>query len=98
MELSDDRATAHNGIIAGVIHIDDLEAAVRAMFSNIADCSSADAVADAIRASADIMRDGAQDPSASCDAVSFAIGFDAARTEWMGVGTERPQLTDNCSG
>jgi hypothetical protein len=67
------------------------------MFGNVGDCDSADAIVAAIQASADIMRGGAQDPSASCDAVSFAIGFDAARTTWDGVGVERPALMNMCN-
>jgi hypothetical protein len=73
--------TLENGTIAGLINTDELLtgiASVAGRFSaDLCEGKTLESVKDAIRAAADVMSSGVQDPGANCDAISVGIGFTA---------------------
>lgn len=85
--LNGDRTGGSNGIIAGVLETDALVQEIGEVASVLAGDSTEglcpgdklfESVMQTIRDASDIMADGSQNPGATCDGISIAIGFDAA--------------------
>lgn len=55
-----------------------------------------DAMATSIRQASDIMKDGTQDPSATCDGISMGIGFTIVPAGISGLGPPTPAGWDPC--
>jgi hypothetical protein len=76
-----DPTTAANGIIAGILNTDELIGGLTKIAGRLQkDLCSGDQLklfTDQIRAVSDIMADGSQDPSKTCDGISIGLGFDA---------------------
>lgn len=81
-----------NGLMGGAIAVDDLKTAVAAHLQRQDPTQCGDAGAKvlqldtAIDAAADLLADGAHDPTRTCDAVSFGAGFDVALVTLRGEG------------
>jgi hypothetical protein len=75
--------TLEDGTIAGVIDTEEFVASISSVAGRIAPslCSSSttDNIKDQIRAASDIMSDGTQDPTKTCNGISVGIGFTAKR-------------------
>lgn len=52
--------------------------------------------AEQIRQASDIMKDGTQDPTKTCDGISIGLGFDAKLIQLGGVAPAQPQPPDPC--
>ena len=103
MELDPDRAGAANGIIAGVLEVEPLISQLREVAGSISpdlcnDSSTFDSFADQIRQNADIMADGSQDPSKSCEAISIGIGFEAKAVKLGPIAAKAEPGPDPCAG
>lgn len=99
MRLAPDRKTASEGIISGVVTVDELSAYMRRLaypFAQTCEGPLIDATLDTVRAAADIMSDGGQDPTRICDAVSIGLGFDAVQVELGPVAAPMP-FDDPCA-
>jgi hypothetical protein len=75
--------TLEDGTIAGVIDTEEFVASIASVAGRISPslCSSAttDNIKDQIRAASDMISDGTQDPTKTCDGISVGIGFTAKR-------------------
>jgi hypothetical protein len=82
MRLSADRRSAEQGIISGVLRVEDAAAAARVLGVMVAPqlCQSTalEGVVDQVEQCADVLTDLAQDPSRTCDGISIGIGFRAS--------------------
>jgi hypothetical protein len=96
MELSPDRTSAVNGVIAGVVEVEGMVVGFRELVANVPlPCDIAEDVTE-IRRSVDIMADGSQDPSSMCTALSLGIGFEAVAVTTGGTGMPLPALAGIC--
>ncbi|MBL8740990.1 MAG: hypothetical protein JNK04_07850 [Myxococcales bacterium] len=88
MTLSDDRKSATGGIIGGVLNteevVDQLDKV--AFAADICDQANYMAAVNFVRQSSDIMADGSQDPSSTCDGISFGIAFEMNEIQIGPVG------------
>ncbi len=92
MTLSDDRKSATGGVLAGVLNTEEVIEQAK-MISWLADiCTEPEyqQVLTAIRQMSDIMTDGTQNPSATCDGISFGVAFDMAEVRLGDVGPPTP--------
>lgn len=101
MKLDQAHRTATNGTISGVIPTLDLQQRIQALAGKIDPnlCSRA-ALANIlmqIAQASDIMQDGTQDPSKTCDGISIGMGFQASVVQF---GPTVPPMTmpDSCAG
>jgi hypothetical protein len=102
MSLDADHARATGGMIAGIIETEALVAEI----VNIAgtfDQSLCDpnsptlqSILNQMRQASDIMKDGTQDPSATCDGISIGLGFDMRRVELGPIAPFTPPPPDPC--
>ena len=102
MDLSPDRGTARNGIIAGIIPVEALVAEMRRIAGSFSQefCSGTtiESLNDQLRQAADILVDGTQDPNRTCDGISLGVGFDAVSFAVNAIGTPTPSTPDPCGG
>lgn len=79
MDLSADHKGATNGTIAGILPteqlISELQKIVGALDPTLCSGSAVEGILNQIRQSSDILMDGSQDPSKTCDGISLGIGF-----------------------
>jgi hypothetical protein len=78
MTLSKDRKSASGGMIGGVLNTDEFVDEVRKIgwVFDLCDTSTFDDIVTTVRQSSDIMTDGTQDPSKTCDGISIGVGFE----------------------
>ncbi|WP_234023897.1 hypothetical protein [Sorangium cellulosum] len=85
MELAQDHKSAVKGTIAGVLETDVLVEELRSVIGTVqpalCEGTTLEGVLDQIRATSDIMKDGSQDPSQECNAISIGIGFTAKEVQ-----------------
>jgi hypothetical protein len=85
MTIAPTRGTANRGTVAGILDADatTLEARRIAGLFYYPDCSGAgpDSIANQVDWAADILRDGTQDPTKTCNGVSLGLGFNATRAQ-----------------
>lgn len=90
MDVNGDRTAASNGIISGVLDtealVTQLRSVVGAFDPSLCEGSAVEGILDQIRKASDIMKDGSQDPSATCNGISIGLGFDAVAVTVDGVG------------
>lgn len=88
------------GMISGVVDTDEFIEEARDVlgFLDPTMCSGPtfDAVAASIRKASDMMKNGAQDPSATCNGISVGIGFTMGRAGFSGLGSASSGGSDPC--
>ncbi|EYF07884.1 hypothetical protein [Chondromyces apiculatus] len=81
MDLSADHTGATNGTIAGVLPteqlITELKKVIGAIQESLCSGTAAETIFNQIRQASDVLQDGTQDPSKTCDGISIGIGFSA---------------------
>ena len=101
MELAGDRKSATNGVIAGIVAVDDyikiLRKVVGLFDPGLCSGTTFDSLADQIRQAADILIDGSQDPAKTCDGISIGVGFEAKVVQ-LGSSVAPPTQEDPCAG
>ncbi len=100
MQLDPSRGTATNGVIAGVLDTEALVQQVKDIAGPLISCegTAVDSVLNQLRQGSDIMKDGSQNPNATCDGISIGLGFDAAAVTLSRVGDPADPPEDNCAG
>jgi hypothetical protein len=85
MQMSPDGASATQGILSAIIPAEDYVAYVHAILGcvlpDLRDPETLSAIDAEIRATADILIDGSQDPTRPCDGISVGLGFEAQAVE-----------------
>ncbi len=101
MELSPDRSSGSNGIIAGILEVEPFIEEVRKLLGSsspsLCEGTTFDSLADSIRQASDILSDGTQDPNKTCDAISVGLGFEASAVQLGGVAAPAPPPADPCA-
>ncbi len=76
-----DPSTAANGVIAGILNTEEfiggLQRIAGQLQANLCSGDQLKTITDQIRSMSDIMANGTQDPSKTCDGISIGLGFDA---------------------
>lgn len=92
MTLSADRKSATGGTIAGVLNTEEFVAEVKkiGILLDLCDSSIFDNVITAVRQASDIMADGTQDPSKTCDGISMGLQFEMVEALIGDVGPAAP--------
>ncbi len=100
MDLDGTHANATNGTIAGVLNteqfITELQKVVGAFDPSLCTGPTVDSILNRIRQASDIMSDGTQDPSKTCDGISIGIGFDATNVNIGGLAAAAMPQPDPC--
>lgn len=85
MDLAPDHKSVVKGTIAGVLETDvlveELRNVISAAFPSFCEGPGLDSTLAQVRRAADIMKDGSQDPSQECNAISIGIGFTAKQVQ-----------------
>jgi hypothetical protein len=92
MNLSADRKSATGGMIGGVLDIEELVAElekVRVLVGKCGDAAFA-AMETQLRQASDIMLDGTQDPTKTCNGISMGLGFEMKAAQIGDVGPATP--------
>jgi hypothetical protein len=96
MTFAADHATATGGMIGGVIKTEDLVAEMKKFGALVGVCGPLfDNLITSIRQASDILVDGTQDPTKTCDGISIGLGFDAVAANVGSVGPTEP-ASDTC--
>lgn len=99
-DLSADRTSATNGVIAGILKTEELISALQQVAGAVGQeyCSGStfDTIANQIRAASDIMADGSQDPNKECDGISVGLGFDLKAVQLGTVLDKQPDVENPC--
>ncbi len=92
MTLSADRASATGGILGGVLDTEELVGEVRKFGRALGLCGSSilDAFSTQVRQASDIMSDGRQDTTQTCNGISIGLGFEMQPARIGGVGGAVP--------
>jgi hypothetical protein len=100
MDLDAARGSATNGVIAGVLDTEELITQVRDVLGPFISCdgSAVDGILNQLRQGSDIMKDGTQNPNATCDGISIGLGFDATKVNVVGVGELSDPAENPCEG
>jgi hypothetical protein len=90
--LSADRKSATDGVLAGVLNTEEVIEQVKKMgwIANKCEDSSYQSALTLIRQMSDIMTDGTQDPTATCDGISFGVNLDMREIQLGEVGPNAP--------
>jgi len=100
MDLGADHNSATNGTIAGVLQteafISELKKVVGAFSPDLCQGQAVESILNQIRQASDIMADGSQDATKTCDGISIGIGFDATNTTLGGLGAAAMPQGDPC--
>ena len=93
MTLSEDRKSATGGMIGGVLNTEELVAEVKKVgyLMNLCEDNSFDNILAEVRRASDILSDGTQDPTKTCDGISIGLGFEMKAADIAGVGPESPK-------
>lgn len=101
VDLASDRRSGR-GTLAGVVGAEELVSEVRRLVSGISadfcDLDALDPLLDQIREAADILEDGTQDASATCDGISVGLDFDVEEVLLGGVGEVAAPYGNECAG
>jgi hypothetical protein len=91
MELAEDRKSA-TGVLAGVLQTEEVvEQAKRiAYLADMCKDDTYESSLESVRRMSDIMADGTQDPTATCNGISFGLEFEMAIVELGDVGPPGP--------
>lgn len=90
MTLSEDRKTAKGGIIGGVLNTEELVAEVKKVgyLMNLCDEGTFQNILDEVRRASDIMDDGTQDPTKTCNGISMGLAFEMVAADIGEVGPD----------
>lgn len=101
MGSGDPPTTATNGIIAGILDTEQVVSTISqtAGFINTSLCESSalDELKNKIRQASDIMKDGSQNPDATCDGISVGLGIDLQAVQLGDVVDADPTAEDPCN-
>ncbi len=94
--------SATHGIIAGILDTEELINSLQSVAGNIstsfcAGSSTFDSIAQQIRAASDIMNDGTQDSTKTCNGISIGLGFDMKAVQLGKVNDKTPPGPDPCA-
>ncbi|XXX82081.1 hypothetical protein WMF30_25295 [Sorangium sp. So ce134] len=85
MDLAPDHKSVLKGTIAGVLEtavlVEELRSVIGAVQPTFCDGAGLETTLDQVRRASDILKDGSQDPSQECDAISIGIGFTAKEVQ-----------------
>jgi len=92
MTLSDDRKSATQGMIGGVLNTEEFVAEVKkiGILLNLCDNALFTGLLTQVRQASDIMTDGTQDPGQTCDGISMGLGFEMYEAQLGEVGPANP--------
>lgn len=92
MTLSDDRRSATEGVLAGVLDTEEFVDQVKKIgyLGNICGSGTLDAIIQSVRQASDIMIDGTQDPGQVCNGISFGVKLEMAEVQIGDVGPASP--------
>jgi hypothetical protein len=99
MDVDPDHQGATLGQLGGVLDTDEFVTEIRRLagFVNPVLCTGVvDSILNQIRQASDIMNDGTQDPTATCNGISIGIGFNMTQVQLGGIGPEAPAPIDPC--
>jgi hypothetical protein len=98
IKLAADHKGAADGIIAGVLDTEEFIAEFRKFLGYLGLCDDSvfDGIANQIRGASDIMKDGSQDPSKTCDGISIGLGFEANEVQLGAVAPPAVPEQDPC--
>jgi hypothetical protein len=101
MNLDAGHTGAQGGMLGGVIDTEAFTEQLKSVLGS-ADpslCSgmTLDGILTQIRLSSDILKDGTQDPSKTCDGISIGIGFEAKKVVLGGIGPTTPPPPNPCA-
>jgi hypothetical protein len=101
MTMTPDRSAVTQGVIGGVIDAEEYIQAMQQVAGSFDPglCSGTtfDSLADQIRQSTDILIDGTQDPSQTCNGISIGLGFTASAVQLGGVAAPPPPPPNPCN-
>jgi hypothetical protein len=92
MTLSPDRSSATMGMIGGVLDTEELKAEVKKIGDLLGICSSPlfQGLLTEIDKASDIMNDGTQDPTKTCNGITMGMGFEMGPAQYGDVGPVTP--------
>jgi hypothetical protein len=101
MNLDQAHQAATGGIVSGVVPTAALQSRVRTLAGSLDPtlCSSStvDALLAQIATASDIMQDGTQDPTKTCDGISVGLGFEAHLVHLGPTTPPGPTMPDPCT-
>ena len=91
-ELSADRKSATKGVIGGVLDTEELITEVNKVGALLDLCQSSifEGLLSQIRQASDIMADGTQDPTKTCNGISIGLAFELKEVQRGDVGPKTP--------
>lgn len=99
--VSSDHKKITGGIIAGILNTDqlitELKKVAGAFDPSLCSGATIDSIASQIAQASDILSDGSQDPTKSCDGISIGLGFDAALVKLGTIAPEAMPQPDPCA-
>jgi hypothetical protein len=98
LNLSADHKSATGGLIGGVLDTDEFVTQVKKAIYGINPnyCALISTVESKIRQSSDIMNDGSQDKTKSCNGISIGFGFTMKEVQLGGVGPKAATAPGTC--
>jgi hypothetical protein len=101
MVLSADHKTATGGIISGVIPTTQLTSQIQlvagSIDSSLCGGQAIQSILDEIAQASDILSDGTQDPTKTCDGISIGLGFNAALVQIGPIAPPATAKTNPCA-
>jgi hypothetical protein len=99
--LAADHRSATDGVIAGILDTEQFIEGIRKIAGNIdpylCEGSAFEGLAQQLRGASDIMKDGSQDPSKTCDGISIGLGFDASEVKLGAIAPPVEPAPDPCN-
>ncbi len=92
MTLGADRKSSTNGKLGGVLNTEEFVAEMKKVGALLGLCDSPlfDGLIMQVRQASDIMADGSQDPTKTCDGISMGLGFEMKEVQVGPVGPAAP--------
>lgn len=101
MELDAEHKTVKNGTIAGVLETEvlatELKKVAGAFSPTLCDGATIDGIISQLEQASDILKDGTQDPTKTCDGISIGLGFDAALVQLGDPAEPAMPAADPCT-
>jgi hypothetical protein len=102
MPLASNHQSVSQGTLAGVVPTAALVAAFRQLAGefdpSLCPGATIESIVTQIANASDIMSDGTQDPTKTCNGISFGLGFDASVVQLGAVGQVPPPPPNPCGG
>lgn len=101
-EIGADNASATNGVIAGILNTEQLISELAKVAGSFdptlcPPSTTFESIAQQIRQASDIMSNGTQDPTKTCDGISIGLGFDMSAIKLGKVADPSGGVTDPCA-